>query len=625
MTGAVLLAQSQWGERWLEGQVGSRIHRQVTIDGIRLHWGWPPGISFRHLRVSNPEWAKTPDLVDANGLSARVEVAPLFRRRIVMPYLEAQVAKAGVEQSAGRATWQFGGEQRDPSRIELSRVFLNDGHVVYRDEDEDTALDVKVKGSFGEQGELKAEATGKFRGQPSKGTATVPGLEAALTEPVQAAFKAQIGKTALSGDGRFSTDLKTLDMKFRVSGQTLKDLHKILGLVLPETPPYALAGRLRRDGNDWVFDPFDGKVGDSDLRGAVTYAKARPRPLFRANLQSKRLDFNDLGPLVGAPPGTGPGETSSPQQQAKAAELKASTRVLPRVPFSTERWGEMDADVHLAAARVQRPRQLPVDSLTTHLVLEDRVMSLEPLDFGVAGGHVKSRVVIDARTQPPAGDIRADVQDVKLAQLFPTLKTMQEAVGTVYGRAQLKGHGASVGALLSTSNGTMALSANGGRVSDLLVQLLEIDIAHAAMLLGTRKKQVDLRCAVGTFQVKNGVVSPESFIIDTTETNVKVTGTLDLAQERFDVVARGEGKGPSIFVLKTPVVLEGPLKKPSVHPRAGPIVAQGAAAAALAAVNPALAIAPFVTSGRAKDADCDTLLAEARQKGAVDKTKTATR
>ena len=33
LTGAVLLVQSQWGERWLEGQVSSRIHRQVQIDG----------------------------------------------------------------------------------------------------------------------------------------------------------------------------------------------------------------------------------------------------------------------------------------------------------------------------------------------------------------------------------------------------------------------------------------------------------------------------------------------------------------------------------------------------------------------------------------------------------------
>ncbi len=211
------------------------------------------------------------------------------------------------------------------------------------------------------------------------------------------------------------------------------------------------------------------------------------------------------------------------------------------------------------------------------------------------------------------------MQGVKLAQLFPTMKTMEDALGTVYGKADLKGHGTSVGDLLGSSNGKIVLAADGGRVSDLLVQLLEIDVARAAMLLGTRKQQVDLRCAVGDIDVKDGVARPASFVVDTTETIVKVDGSLDFSRERFDVVVRGRGKSPSLLTLKTPIVLEGPLKKPSVHPKAGPIVAQVGAAAALAAVSGPLAIVPFVDPGRGKDADCDRLMMEAKSEGAVKK------
>jgi len=260
--------------------------------------------------------------------------------------------------------------------------------------------------------------------------------------------------------------------------------------------------------------------------------------------------------------------------------------------------------------------QLPVESLSTHLVLKDRVLTLDPLNFGVAGGKVASRVRIDSHASPPAGELRGQVENLKLAQLFPTLKSMEDAYGQMYGAFDLKGRGASVGELLATSDGTMVLTANGGRVSDFLTELLEIDVAKAAMLLGTRNKQVDLRCAVGTFNVKDGVVSPESFIVDTSETFVKVDGKVDLDDERLDLETRGRGKSPSVLTLKTPIELQGPFKKPSVRPKAGPLVAQGAAAVALAAVNPALAIVPFVDPGKKQDADCDKLMAEARQKGA---------
>ena len=623
VAGLILLVQSEWGERWAERQVASRTHREVSLDGIRLRLGWPPIVTLERVRIGNPPWAKTASLVDAEGLSATVEVPPLFGRRLVVPYLEARKAEAGLELKGDQATWRFGGDSREPSRIQLDRVVLNEGHIVYRHEDEDTALDVKVKGSLGDKGEVQLAGSGKFRGEPAKGTATLPALEAATAAAVRFLGKASVGKTDLAADGTVGSGLETFDIQLKLSGQTLKDLRKVFGLVLPDTPPYRLAGRLRHAGHEWTYDPFAGTVGDSDLRGDLVYSKGGKRPLLRANLQSKRLDFDDLGPLVGAPPKTGPGETASPEQRAKGAQLAASSRVLPRGKFSTEHWGKMDADVRLVATRVERPNALPVDSLSTHLVLKDAVLHLEPLDFGVAGGRVTSNVVIDSHASPPAGSIKADVQGLKLAQAFPAFKTMDEALGTMYGRADLKGRGTSVADMLGTSNGSLVLAANGGRVSDLLVQLLEIDVAKAAMLLGSRKQQVDLRCAVGQFAVKDGVASPESFVVDTTETIVKVDGKVDLNQERFDLVTHAKGKGPSLLVLRTPIVMEGPLKRPSIHPKGGPIAAQVGAAAALSAVNPALAIVPFLDRGSGKDADCDKLLADARGKGALEKTKTA--
>ena len=617
---AILVAQSPWGERWLETRIGATIHREVQLEKIRLLPTWPPTVTLDKLRIANPPWATTKDLVDASGISLTVAVAPLFHGRIVLPTVRANVANAGLEHKGDQATWQFGETERNPSRIDLDRVLFEDGHVVYRYEDEKTALDVKVKGSLGGEGELALDATGTFRGEPAKGTAKVPGLDANNpSEPVRVTAKATLGRTQVSVDGTFATDFKTCDMKLGLAGMTLKDLHRVLGLVLPDTPPYKLDGRLRHTGNEWQFDPFAGKVGDSDLRGTVLYTKGAKRPMFRATLQSALLDFDDLGPLVGAPPKTGPGETASPEQRVKAAQLQASDRVLPRQGFDTRHWSEMDADVKLTAKRVQRPKQLPIDSLATHLVLKDGVLNLEPLDFGIAGGRVTSNISIDSNTQPPLARVKTDVQGVKLAKLFPTMQTMEEALGTVYGKADLRGRGTSVGDLLGSSNGKIVLAADGGRVSDLLVQLLEIDLARAAMLLGTRKQQVDLRCAVGNIDVKDGVARAESFVVDTTETLVTVEGSLDFSKERFDVVARGRGKSPSVFTLKTPVVLEGPLKKPSVHPKAGPILAQAGAAAALAAVAGPLAIVPFLDAGRAKDADCDRLLMEAKAEGAVKK------
>jgi uncharacterized protein involved in outer membrane biogenesis len=621
LAGGILLLQSERTERWVEARIGDAIDREVEIDGVDFQFGWPPAINVEHLRIGNPSWAKTRDLIVASGLHARIEVLPLLRRQFVIPYFSAKTATAGLEQDDERATWRFGGGEEKPSPFLIKRVQLEDGKIIYRDGNDHTALDVAVKGSLGAGGEIKVSANGKFKGESAKGTAVVPSLEPSPDTPIEIDAKVIIGKTQIAAQGRFASNLASIDMRLRLAGPTLQALDKVSGMTLPDTPPYTLSGQLRHTGAEWLFDPFEGKVGDSDLRGSVAYRTGGKRPFLKADLKSKLLDFDDLGPTVGAPPKTGPGETATPQQKEKAAEQAAKSKVLPREPFSTERWKAMDADVKLEARRVMRPKQLPIDALATHLVLKDALLRLEPLTFGIADGHVTASIALAARENPVRGNMDLDVQGLALSRVFPSTKDVQPSLGTLFGRAKLSGHGTSVGDLLGTSNGQLSLAVNGGQVSLLLIELLGLDVAEAAQLVGAgkRRQEVELRCAVADFAVKSGVAQAETFVVDTTDTVVKVTGTVDFQHERLDLVTYPEPKDMSIFALRSPVQMRGAFKDPTVRPKAGPIVARGAAAAALAVANPLLALLPFIETGPGKGSDCGALLGRVKRKGAVKK------
>jgi uncharacterized protein involved in outer membrane biogenesis len=614
----LLLVHSEWGERWLEARVSKTLEREVQIDGISLGWGWPPRIIFGHLRIANPPWATTPNLVDAEGLYARVAIPPLLKGRVIVPYMGARRAAAGLEMDGKRATWRFGKESQEESRLELGLVFLDDGDIIYRDRNEDTDLKVDVKGSAGAGGELRATASGKFRGEAAKASARIPGLDPQHASSLQFDGKASVGKTEAAADGNIALDGKALDLKLRLAGDSLKGLAKVTGIVLPDSPPYRLNGHLKHQGNDWVFDPFDGKVGDSDLAGSLTYTTGSPRPFLEANLKSKLLDFNDLGPLIGAPPETGAGEAANPQQQAQAAQRAAQERLLPEEKFSTEAWGKMDADVKLDAVRVMRPKQLPIDKLSAHLLLKDSVLRLQPLNFGIAEGRITSNITLHGQHKPMRGEIKADVQGLHLAPLFPTVKGMQDALGTLYGRADLVGQGESVAALLGTSNGKMTLAVDGGRIRALLDALIPLQLAEVVMLIG-RDQQVELNCAIAGISVKGGVAQADSFVVDTDNTMIKVEGSVDFGKELMDVQLNPYPKDPGILSFRTPIVATGPLRSPKARPKAGPLAARVAAAAALAAVNPALAILATLEGGPGKDTDCGKLLAEAKAQGAVKK------
>lgn len=216
------------------------------------------------------------------------------------------------------------------------------------------------------------------------------------------------------------------------------------------------------------------------------------------------------------------------------------------------------------------------------------------------------------------GVIKADVQGLHLAPLFPTVKNMQDALGTLYGRAELAGHGESIAGLLGTSDGKMTLAVDGGRIKALLDALIPLQLGEAIMLIG-RDQQVELNCAVAGVTVKGGLARADSFVVDTDNTVIKVEGTVDLGKEVMDLQLNPYPKEAGILSVRTPIVATGPLRAPKAHPKAGPLAARAALAVMLGAVAPPLAILATLEGGPGKDTDCGRLLAEAKTQGAVKK------
>lgn len=79
---------------------------------------------------------------------------------------------------------------------------------------------------------------------------------------------------------------------------------------------------------------------------------------------------------------------TAPVPVPAAALTPVLARVLPSVPFNTDRWNSVDAGVTLKAKTFRHAKELPLDDLVTRLSLRDSVLKLDPLDFGVAGGKV---------------------------------------------------------------------------------------------------------------------------------------------------------------------------------------------------------------------------------------------
>lgn len=601
LAAALFLVRTDWAERRVENAASEALGREVDVEGLALRARWPPALHADRIRIANPEWAKTPHLVDARGVRAAFDASALLAGQVVISDLSVREGAAGLERDGERATWSFGPQGEDPRRFELEKATIKDGQVFYADHDEDTALDVRVHGSAGAGGELELQASGRFRGEEASATATLPGLLFSAEQPIEVAGTVRFGATQASLSGSFragAEGLAQVDAGVTLSGESLAALEGVLGFELPATPAYELSGMLRQEPGAWHLVGLEGRVGESDLRGALSYATKGERGFLSADLSSERLDFDDLG--------------------RKAREAGQGDALIPETPFDTRGWDAVDAEVRLQAGTITDAPFGTLANVDARLVLHRGRVEVAPLQFGIGAGRVDATVVLDSRETPLFGSVSAELRGIDPAALVEALRRRDASLGRVHGRIDLAGRGGSFQQLLGSSDGDVVLMMNKGEVNGLLVEALGLDLGEALLMLGTKKgeSQVALRCAIADFNVQGGLARADAFVIDTSDTRIVVRGSIDLAKEALDLSVRPQPKDPSLGAARSPIEVSGTLKDPDVAPRAGPLAARGGAAALLGLVNPLLAVLPFIEPGTGEDADCRALLDAARNEAA---------
>ena len=127
-------------------------------------------------------------------------------------------------------------------------------------------------------------------------------------------------------------------------------------------------------------------------------------------------------------------------------------------------------------------------------------------------------------------------------------------------------------------------------------------------------KQVQLNCMATDLSVTNGLVQTRTFIVDTQDAVMYVSGTVNLAQEQLDLTIKPESKGLRIVSLRAPIYVTGEFKTPKVSIDKGVLALKAGSAVALAVVAPITALLPLVNIGSDEENKCTSLLKEARSK-----------
>lgn len=659
----ILIATFDWNrlKPTINQKVSTELNRPFAIRGdLGVVWerqpqetGWRSWVPWPHVHAEDIILGNPPDIPDVTMVHLpRVEatLAPLalLTKTVWLPWIKLVKPDARlIRLSEQNNNWTFnvaGDDRNDPSAppsgwsFRLDNILFDQGRVAINDQVSKADVEIlvdplgkplpfsEVTGAKDNNNTARVEdyvfglkVKGRYNGEPLTGTGKIGGMLALRSEgtpfPVQADFRSGNTRVALVGVVNDPGRMGGVDLQLKFSGDSLGELYDLTGVLLPDTPPFETDGRLvaKIDAEkSSVFDyrNFNGRIGDSDIHGSLTYTTGKPRPKLEGDVESRQLRLTDLGPLIGVDSGKG----SRTEQRKGEKDLQPAGKVLPYDRFETDKWDVMDADVRFKGRRIEHGSSLPIRDLSTHIILKNADLRLQPLKFGLAGGSIVSNIHLEGDKKPMQGRAEIQARRLKLKALMPDVELMQKTLGEMNGDAQIRGSGNSVAALLGNSNGNLKLLMNDGLVSRNLMEIVGLNVGNFIVGQIFGDDEVRVNCAAANLDIANGVARPQLFAFDTENAVINVTGTASFASEQLDLTIDPESKGIRIITLRSPLYVRGTFKNPQAGVKAGALIARGAVAAALATlVTPAAALLALISPSEGDANQCRTILSQMKK------------
>jgi uncharacterized protein involved in outer membrane biogenesis len=631
----------------LARDITAKTGRPAHIDGdLKVHlWSWNPSAEVNGLRVENPGWADRDLMFAAKRITISVSLGRLLRGQLVLPQVDVREPTIDLERdSKGRASWELGTKSGAPNHDTkpvklptIRRLFIEDGKLRVVDQIRKLtfsgSLVAAERAGKQDASALQIRCSGSLNAKPFRLDADGgPLLDLAPNKPY--AFSAHITASDINLESHVTVpkpfDLGALDIKFLVTGDDLADVYYLTGLALPNTPKYRLAATVHVAATKFTIDDLKGRLGSSDIAGQVQIQTAGARPKLTAELSSITLDIADsAAPLGGraaksgslsandANRGKPPAAKSHKAAGAQPATSEDSSaqnagRLLPDADLQINRVRGMDADVTYKAGAVKAPK-VPLKEVSFHLMLDNGLLTMNPLSFVLDQGKFSGNVQIDARKDIPVSDIDMRIDDVDLSQFKSATMKQAPLEGTLLGRFKLHGSGSSVHKFAASSDGAMSVVIPHGEISDVIAEFTGINVLRGlGLLLSKGQTKTEIRCGIMDFKDRQGRLNTTTVYVDTSNVLITGRGSINLGNEELDMALQGDPKTLRLLRLRSPISLHGTLLHPQVGIKADKLAEQAGVATALGALlTPVAAAIAFIDPGLAKNKDCSTVLSQA--------------
>ena len=542
---AVAIAVAPFDPRTLvapvQARVKSAIGRELTIAGpIDLKLSLEPKIVVSDVSLGNAPWGKTPDMVHARRVEARVALLPLISRRFEVVELVLVEPVIALETDAqGRGNWDFGAMPVAPvphpagaaaaalagaGAFGVANLSVDNGTLTYRDgvTGHTTRVTIERLTARSRGGDAPVEA--EFRGK---------------VDDVPVALAGNLGPVDALRAGRWPYPVAA---KGEIGGKSAK-----------------VSTKIGMEGDVVRLDDIDFTLGAFAAKGQVTQTAKGGHRTYAFNLTISAISLADL-----------------PLPVASTNAAPPAKPVPSRMIFSEETWSldalkNFDAEGRVSIAGLALDKGVKLTDVSAALALHNGKLDVTEIRSQLFDGTLRGRFSLDATHGSPTLTLKLDGDNLALAPILQAAGTRRQMRGgkTTFA-IDVAARGASPHAWASSASGIVVATVG---PTTLVNTKLDLDnaldkLVQAVNPFRERDPATELQCAVIRLPLVDGIAHVDrSIAMETPKLRVSASGTLNFKTETLDLALRPrikEGIPIDIPQFSELVRFTGPFAHPGV-------------------------------------------------------------
>ena len=316
-------------------------------------------------------------------------------------------------------------------------------------------------------------------------------------------FSARVGNSTISGRGSLSGfKEKSFTLAFTSPRFDFADL----GVVQESLRADRVQGNISYGKDQLQIASLSGTIGKStlEIKGSVKDLK---QPVADLSIHAPHLELDDLKPLFGASSGEGGRLTVKAQLSASEGKLK----------------------------------EIPFQRLKCVVMLEDKILYLQPFEFDSMEGEVSGKMRMDFGSGAPRYQVNCDLRRVSADRLMRALGVKkQELTGTLSLQSELTAKGESAAELKRSALGAVKLRVEDGSIRKFATLSKIFSILNVSQLLKFQLPDMvsggmPYNKITGDFAIKDGSASTQNLYLDSDAINLSAVGRLDLMKNELDL------------------------------------------------------------------------------------------